>query len=103
MMAQGLPRRKTTAIYLRTRFNQRRLWNDAQSGKLAQHVVKDRHPSSPLANEPVCTRSQLVRYADQHGTTVALVHQYLRQDGSLGASGRPDPKLLIDGGEVLHL
>jgi len=102
-MAQGLPRRKTTAIYIRTRFNQRGLWNDVQSGKLAQHVVKDRHPSSSRANEPVCTRSQLVRYADQHGKTVALVHQYLRQDGSLGASGKPDPKLLIDVGEVLHL
>jgi hypothetical protein len=102
-MAQGLPRRKTTANELRRRFNQRGLWSDVQAGKLMQHVVKDRHPSPPVAKEPICTRSQLVRYADQRGKTVALVHQYLRQDGTLGASGRPDPKMLLDGGELLHL
>lgn len=28
----------------------------------------------------------------------ALVHQYVRPDGSLGGSGQPDPKLLIEEG-----
>jgi len=34
---------------------------------------------------------------------VALVHQYLRRDGSLGASGKPDPKMLFDRGELLYV
>ncbi len=54
-----------------------------------------------MAGEPVCTRSQLVTYFDADGERVAIVHQYLRQDGTLGASGLPDPKWLLHGGEVL--
>lgn len=36
------------------------------------------------------------------GQKVAGVHQYLRVDGTLGASGRPDPKELLIGG-VLYI
>ncbi len=32
---------------------------------------------------------------------VALVHQYLRPDGRIGASGMPDPKWLLGEGEIL--
>jgi hypothetical protein len=32
------------------------------------------------------------------GTRVALVHQYLRPDGFVGASGRPDPNALLKDG-----
>jgi len=31
---------------------------------------------------------------------VALVHQYLRSDGTLGASGQPDPKRIVIGNVV---
>ena len=51
-----------------------------------------------LLHEPPGTRSQMVAYVDASGQRVALVHQYLRPDGTLGGSGRPDPKLLIEGG-----
>jgi hypothetical protein len=30
--------------------------------------------------------------------TPASIHRYLRPDGTLGASGRPDPKRLVEGG-----
>ena|SRR5215217_8622321 len=102
-MNHGLPRRKVGVAEIRRKFNQRRLWERVQSGQLREDVLKDRHPSLPRANEPFCTRSQLVRYKDANGRTVALVHQYLRQDGTLGASGRPDPKMLRDGRTILHL
>jgi hypothetical protein len=50
----------------------------------------------------MCTRSQYLIYVDNNGKKVAGVHQYLRPDGKLGASGRPDPKeLLING--VLYM
>jgi hypothetical protein len=46
---------------------------------------------------PAGTRSQIIAYREGN-TTVAEVHQYLLPDGSLGASGVPDPKrLLING------
>jgi hypothetical protein len=41
--------------------------------------------------------SQTVEYYDGDNR-VALVHQYLRPDGTIGASGRPDPKALLEDG-----
>ena len=70
-------------------------------GELTSHVVIDNHPSPPLADEPVCTKSQLVAYLNQFGKKVALVHQYVRIDGTIGASGRPDPKEVFHKG-ILH-
>jgi len=32
---------------------------------------------------------------------MAIVHQYLLPDGSIGASGLPDPKWLRDGDRIL--
>jgi hypothetical protein len=67
-------------------------------GILKTKVVSNNHPSSPRAREPVCTRSQYVIYIDENGKKVAGVHQYLRRDEKIGASGRPDPKeLLVNG------
>ena len=37
----------------------------------------------------------MVRYLDADGNVVAMVHQYLLPDGTLGASGNPDPKWLF--------
>jgi hypothetical protein len=103
MIPQTLPRRKVDEREIRRQFNERRLWEQAQSGLLTQHSRKDRHPNPPPATEALCTRSQIVLYADCHGRTVALVHQYVRPNGQLGASGRPDPKMLLDGAEILYV
>jgi hypothetical protein len=66
-----------------------------QQGELWERVLKDKHPSNPPAREPHCTRSQIVQYYDRQGDLIALVHQYLRTDGSIGASGKPDPKRVL--------
>lgn len=79
-------------------FNDGHYWQRAIAGELTTTVMEDRHPSLTVANEPFCTRSQMVSYRDPTGNEVARVHQYLRTDGTIGASGRPDPKrLLVDG------
>jgi hypothetical protein len=60
---------------------------------------------SPRMGQPVGTRSQLVEYWDaQQGrlVKVALAHRYLLADGSLGASGKPDPKQVLHQG-MLYL
>lgn len=82
-------------------FNSGGYWRQAQRGQLQQRLIADRHPSLPKANEPLCTRSQIIAYLTPQGQRVAVVHQYLRPDGTLGASGRPDPKTLLVSG-VLH-
>jgi hypothetical protein len=103
MIPQTWPRRKVDEREIRRQFNERRLWEQAQSGLLTQLPRKDRHPNPPPGTELFCTRSQTVRYVDCYGRTVALVHQYVRPNGQLGASGRPDPKLLLDGTEILYV
>ena len=49
------------------------------------------------------SRSQTVEYWDRFGMLIARVHEYRMPDGSLGASGRPDPKLLRHEGDVYVL
>jgi len=50
--------------------------------------------------EPPGTRSQSVPYYLM-GVKIAVCHQFLRPDSSLGASGLPDPKLVEYQGHVL--
>ncbi len=45
--------------------------------------------------QPVGTKSQMVVYLDSNDDQIALVHQYVRPDGTLGGSGRPDPKKVL--------
>jgi hypothetical protein len=53
-------------------------------------------------DEPEGTRSMMVSYVDVRHHRIFLVHLYLRPDGSIGASGRPDPKWLFEN-EVVYL
>lgn len=55
-----------------------------------------------MAGEPFCTRSQIVAYRDHLGHQVARVHQYLRPDGTIGLSERPDPQQLMEDG-ILYI
>lgn len=92
----------TSATEIRRLFNDGDFWGRVQRGEFTEVLVAESHPSPPHASLPACTRSQIVAYFDEQGVKVALVHQYLRPDGSLGASGKPDPKkLLLDG--TLHV
>jgi hypothetical protein len=96
-----VPRRRkirVSATELRAMFNEGRYYERVQAGELLEVVGYNRHPCPPRVNEPFCTRSQTVHYVDlREGRVVAVVHQYLREDGSLGASGRPDPKRISQG------
>lgn len=65
--------------------------------------MKQTHPSRMKANEPFCTWTQEVFYLDATSQEVARVHQYLRPDGTLGASGLPDPKMIVESGTAYRL
>ena len=43
----------------------------------------------------------MVWYLRPDQTRLVLVHQYLLSDGTIGASGRPDPKRLVLDDEVI--
>jgi hypothetical protein len=104
---QGFPHlrpvQRITSAELRRIFNDSQLWERAQTGEFEERVLWLSHPAPRRSGEPFCTESQMVGYFETSGNRrrIALVHQYLRPDGSVGASGRPDPKAILDRGTLL--
>lgn len=84
---------------LRTIFNDGGYWELAKQGKLFEKEYYS-EPSQKSSGEPPGTLSQIVAYLDAQGRQVAIVHQYLRKDGSIGGSGKPDPKKLFHEGTL---
>jgi hypothetical protein len=83
-----------SAAELRKIFNDGRYVDLVAHGVLSEKPIREGTPSVN-ANQPPGTKSQVLAYLNQDGRQVAVVHQYLRADGSLGGSGKPDPKKLL--------
>ncbi len=86
----------------------RRLFNEGPylrmiaEGRLTPEFLRNAHLDVPdFKGNPPCTYRQTIRYLDSHGDPVVEVFQYLKPDGTLGASGLPDPKRLWVGGTVI--
>jgi hypothetical protein len=94
--------KRISVAELRQLFDYANYWGRLQKGELHQ-VVIDRH--TPDSNtEPPGTESQMISIRQPDGFEVARVHAYIRPDKSLGASGKPDPKIVYDEtGNVLYM
>jgi len=85
----------------------RRIFNEGDyqgkvlAGQLIEKIRRDTHPSRTEAEEPYCTRTQEISYVDADDREIVRVHQYMRTDGTLGASGLPDPKRILVG-EIMY-
>jgi hypothetical protein len=69
-------------------------------------IIKDDGPPHPRYREPIGTRSQMVEFwatIDGRLMKLALVHRFLRSDGTIGASGQMDPKLVFHEGVVYKI
>lgn len=85
---------------LRALFNEGKYWTRARNREFTlEYLYNKRVPAK--AGQPRGTKSQIIAYINSNGQQVALVHQYLKPDGTLGGSGKPDPKELLEG-EVLY-
>ena len=80
---------------MRALFNQGQYWKRARNGEFTLEYVYDK-PAPPEAEQMRGTRSQVIAYINSNGDQIALVHQYLKPDGTLGGSGQPDPKELLE-------
>lgn len=69
------------------------------AGELTIHITKS-HDAPPRANQPSGTLSQMIAYRDKDGTELASAHRYLKRDGTLGGSGRADPKSMMKDGTL---
>lgn len=85
---------------LRSIFNELKLHERVVTGEISSLVVSST-PASRKSNQPPGTESQEVAYFDG-GNEVARVHQFVLPDGSIAASGRPDPKAVLHQG-ILHV
>lgn len=89
---------------IRKIFNEQGWFDLARKGEIKTYTKRSSHPTSPPPpGEPLCTWSQIVYYYDQAGNPMAIVHQYLRPDGTIGASGLPDPKRLFIEGRIISV
>ncbi|MBI3968827.1 MAG: hypothetical protein HY329_24585 [Chloroflexi bacterium] len=86
---------------LRQLFNTHRFYYRLRRGEI-QSLLTAEHPASPAAGQPPRTISQMLIYLEK-GRPVAEVHQYVRPDGTLGASGMPDPKRVVWNGVLYRL
>lgn len=93
MAAPEFPIQRVESRTLQTLFNAEGFWEKVQNWALTAHVISERM-APPAAHQPPGTRSQIVSYRSG-GLEVARVHQYVRPDGTLGGSGKPDPKKLL--------
>lgn len=85
---------------IRELFNKGQYWARARNGEFTLDYIYNK-PAPPQAGQVPGTKSQIIAYINSNGDQIALVHQYLQPNGSLGGSGKPDPKLLLEG-QILY-
>lgn len=80
-------------------FNKGKYWERVKSGELAAKG-RSNHLTRPEAKQPWCTYTETLAYTEASGIELARIHQYRRQDGSLGGKGKPDPKRIFLNGVI---
>ena len=103
-----MPRTPETVSYvpvstIQQMFNQSQYPTMITSGQLRPIYFRDDELSNPeRIGEPAGTRSQYIRYVDKQGQWLVEVHRYLRPNGAIGASGKPDPKRIRLPGIIIY-
>jgi hypothetical protein len=97
-----MPIQRIEVDEMRKRFNTGGFQENVASGEWTTTVMESRI-SKNLPEETVEITSVMLSYQDKDGNEMARVHQYQRPDGSLAASGKPDPKRLVQNGVLYRL
>jgi hypothetical protein len=96
------PLKRVTKKELRALFNRGAYCDPDLRGKVEEHIERSSDIAQDLCRKlrmPHGSQSQIVAYRLPGLGKIALVHQYVRPDGTV--RGKPDPKyLLVDG--VIH-
>jgi len=86
---------------IRQEFNRLQIEFRASLGELSKIIKRNSHIAHPPEGVPYCTNSQIIYYYEPGNVLLAVAHQYLLPDGSLGGSGKPDPKRLVLSDRIL--
>jgi hypothetical protein len=87
---------------MRKRFNESGYWDKVKNGRWTAVPLASRI-SDALDQETVQITSLMFSYRNENGEEMARVHQYERPDGTIAASGKPDPKRLVQDGILYRL
>jgi hypothetical protein len=94
--------KRVTSEQMCKRFNDGSYWAKVLKGEWTAHVLES-NISHLLTSETVEITSVMLSYHDENGDERARVHQFMRPDGTLAASGKPDPKRLLENGILYRL
>src|SRR6516165_5634912 len=86
---------------IRQLFNDNRFEQRLADGEFTAFLGRtDNHLTRQTRAMPPCTVSQMLGMRDANGRTVAMAHRYVLADGSIGESGKADPKFLFHEGTI---
>ena len=80
-------------------FDQSKILQRVKAGELTERVLRS-GPAAPEYGQPPGTESRYVGYIDRAGEKLAEAHYFRCPDGSIGASGRIDPKIVLHQGTL---
>jgi hypothetical protein len=103
MTDDSTPIKRLSKIEMRKMFHEYQCMQKLANGALRSMVLKQRHSNPITSKQQFCTHSQLVSIQDSNGEEIVRAHQYKRPDGTIGASGLPDPVRLFIGGVIYKL
>lgn len=81
---------------IRRLFDEERILEGVEQGLITELPGAPTEPS-PMSGQPDGTISQVVDYFSGH-EWVASAHLFVLPDGTVGASGFPDPKMVLSAG-----
>jgi hypothetical protein len=91
------PRTRISERDLRDKFNNNEGGYPSKIATLLKRTIYN-ELASPKSSQVPGTRSIVDRYYNEAGQPVMTLHHFLKPDGTLGGSGKMDPKeLLVDG------
>ena len=93
-MAQNPPAIRISKWNMRRLFNEGRFYEQVVSGELTARKENEYNPLIVSENIPLGSRSFETFYYDRHGNVVAQVQRFVTPQGTIGASGKVDPKRL---------
>lgn len=100
-MSESIPIQLVNEHTLRQLFDDEQILEGVGRG-LITAISHSQSPASPRSNQPEGTISELVDYFHGH-ELIATAHRFVLPDGSIGASGLPDPKMVVSGGTMYLL
>ena len=103
MTNDSTPIKEISKQEMRDLFYENQLLQKINKHELTLVLLKERHSDPIKSGQVFCTYSQLLSIQDDKGNDIARAHQYKRPNGTIGASGMPDPLWMFIGGVIYKL